>query len=269
MKSLKYDLIINNLERLNIKFEHVVFLQFNNPNILTNDKYVEYFYADNIFIPPLDVLYLDDSEIVKKIPFRAFSLNSNIVGLSDNIININKFKEKKFDFFSSKKNSDFNINPCFLGFEKKLNINTNNNILIFDIPPEKKDYNLSNHVAHDCLSSIDYSKSFIDDFIKISKKKNYNFYLKPKYAIEKYGAEYKKKILETESKNFFIIDPYSEINLDDLDIKFVFTSPFSSVNKILKKKNICWYYAPSKYKDFVYYGKNLLFGLNSLDEKIN
>ena len=70
MKSLKYDLIINNLERLNIKFEHVVFLQFNNPNILTNDKYVEYFYADNIFIPPLDVLYLDDSEITKKIPYK-------------------------------------------------------------------------------------------------------------------------------------------------------------------------------------------------------
>ena len=70
---------------------------------------------------------------------------------------------------------------------------------------------------------------------------------------------------------FISLDKFEiwSLNLDELNVNFIFTSPFSSVNKILNKENICWYYAPSKYKDFIYHGKNLLFGLDSLDEKIN
>ena len=270
--SLKQIIYQNRAKVLNnygINFESIIFLQFNNPNYEDQNNHYEYFYADNIFLPQAYEINANENSVFKQIPFISFLCNSKTIGLNNNVDQINKFKSNKFDFFKINKQKQLNIKPCFLGFEKKFSINTSKNILIFDIPPEEKKENLRYHIFHDCISTINFSINFIEDFIELAKIKNYNFYLKPKYNIGKYNSLYRKKLNDIKLHNFHILDPYTEINIKDNDLRYVFSAPYTSVNKILNYKNLCWYYMPIEYNNFTSNPhQTVLFGLNDLNEKI-
>lgn len=282
-----YEMIIKSIEtNYDIHIKRVFFLMFSNPfsyhyNYSIKPSVHEFFYAENIFNPPLEVLSKSyKGKILNKINFRLWGLTNNAVGFVKNVRDINSIQKKYLLFLNKKlvlKDSNFQLKPSPLGYENCTNLIGKKNIIFFDTKPHFiNEENFKNNPIFDIFSSEFFINKFNNDIISVLGKTNYNFYLKPKYSLNyKINLSYKKNLLENLKKydNFKIINPYSNLDILSKNLSLSISIPFTSTFKIMSKIKVpSKYYCPDNFKYLFMRnnsGKNIIFGKKSLLKWIN
>ncbi len=278
IKAEYYRFICNEFEKkYNVSIKKIFFLCFENPfyfnEKLNNTEIKEFFYADNIFVPPINNIN-ENINYNKIISPNLWSLTNHHYGLVDNLNKIENYKKNFLKLETTIKNSNEISNKCLLGFKvNRFQLPNDEYYLVFDTPPidirnKVRFYkSIRSNLFYDYIESEEYCVNFLNDFQDIQSNTKKKIFIKPKYQITYYPKNYRNLLNFFEKENL-LMDPYEEISQIIDKASKIFLSPFTSVNRIFEKNN-CYFYSPQKYEPLFYKEKSLIIGKDNLKFLIN
>jgi hypothetical protein len=257
IRLIPYKNLFDKLNR-NKKIKSIYSLMFSEFEFLSFDeKYKKYYsmfsYSDNSLIP----LYnLDKSDSVNNKDFIFSSVTGicHTFGMISHTKIVQNFLKKNLNLPNSYFPTSDYI-PCVLGYESRFlnNQNYKPSILIFDVPEETIDSQLSRSVYGDLVVEKFFLNNFFGDFLSVVKNYDIKIFYKPKYSIENLqNKDHFYSIIDKFSKtigdNFYIINPYDRLedtmNRSNLVINIPYTSTYSFALSLGLNS---YYFIPTKY----------------------
>ena len=281
-------------EKNNINFKKIYFLHLYDIGLLKYDKkereYIFFNYSQNCFVPPAINIFknlndnnynLDIQDILGEVSSHIFSMYNDVqVNLNHHLNFLNSFKDKigvKYRVsLQNCKTGIKNLSYSNLGYEsiKKLNLNQNKNILLFDFPLESFKDTFKRHFAGEPVVSEIYSLKYYEEILDILKDQDVFLYIKPKYSVSgsKMNDFYSNLFKNISAKNikFKLLNPYGKIEISDNKFDLIICMPYTSTfytYKHLAHKSI-FYIQKSYSKYFTQIPKNSIMGYNELQSFI-
>jgi hypothetical protein len=218
---------------------------------------------------------LDALEILSNFSIGIWCYYGNSIGYTAVFEKINNLKKLLINTY--KDDGELHTEtPCMLGFENATEIAFGHRglgILVFDVPPQTLESQLSLHFSGDYFARLDFLHMWLSAVVSIAIDSGAFIYFKPKYSISNYDTAYANLISYFEEKydeKFIVLDPYASIKsiitVCPLSISLPYTSSQRFVECIGLKS---YYYLPDDYERFYHgmdisYIRNVIIGKDAL-----
>ena len=289
-RELKY--IFSILENKKIKFKIFFISTYDIGNIKYDNKYKYYHFnysRNNIYPSSKKTIYneinktfnLKVDDILEDVELDNFTLvYPNSLGFSYHSFFYSRIRSEINKTFkinllnkleaTSKQESYSNLGYAFI--EKVNLIKDKINIIIYDIPAESEENNISRKGVHGMYSVLNaFVEVYLKELLDIFNHNRFEIYYKGKYSYTKAPVTLFEQITSKRNVKINVINQYSKIDfVNELKFDFAVSQPFTSTYYNLgaiSKHSL--YYIPNKFLDFIPCGiKGACYGSNDLKIKI-
>ena len=287
---MKY--IFSSLENRAIYFKTFFISTYDIGNIKYESlsKYYQYNYSRNNIYPSAQKTILNEinqsfnltiDEILEDVELDNFTLSfKNSLGFANHSIFYSKLRneinksykinlDNKIDFPIIKE-SYSNLGYAFI---ENVNLRTEKiNVIVFDIPTESVQENISRRGIHGMYSVLkSFTEVYLNDILMVFDANNFEIFYKGKYSDINKPTTLIEKISKNKQTKINIINEYSKIDFKngqkfDFAISQPFTSSYFNFREIT---NNSLYYTPDKFLDFIPRDvEGTCYGINDLKTKI-
>jgi hypothetical protein len=233
----------------------------------THEKLICYSYSQNYCEPPTTLLNqerhfntsCDYRTALAEISPDGWRISGKAEGFTDIFEYVNSLKrflrtrfslELPVDGFSQPLQQ-----PLLLGFETagaRLPERKARYIVIFDVPPEARHHQLSRHFC----GNLSYDFSVVSDFLRELSQTciecGFEVFLKPKYSLQNYAAEYGRllrELLAAHPSHFHLLSPYGDARPVLESAAASVSMPFTSMKLLCDHVSLpSLYYLPERFR---------------------